>query len=53
MRARAILRSLVSMEDLEGILSLHFLLPEPSKPDSVPPGRHYFEDKNSFVNHLN
>lgn len=26
------------MADLEGILSLHFLLPEASKPDSVPPG---------------
>lgn len=37
-RARSILRSLVSMKDLEGVLSLHFILPEASKPDSVPPG---------------
>ena len=27
LRARAILRSLVSMEDLEGVLALHFILP--------------------------
>ena len=31
-RARSILRSLVSMEDLEGVLSLRFILPIPEQP---------------------
>jgi ryanodine receptor 2 len=31
-RARSILRSLVSMEDLEGVLSLRFILPIPQQP---------------------
>lgn len=51
MRARAILRSLVSMTDLEGILSLHFILPEISKPDAVPPGL-LPEHKSSMVSFL-
>ncbi|XP_014664675.1 PREDICTED: ryanodine receptor-like [Priapulus caudatus] len=34
-RARAILRSLVSMEDLEGCLSLHFMLPNVIQPDKA------------------
>nr|KAG5704414.1 hypothetical protein BaRGS_024269 [Batillaria attramentaria] len=33
LRARAILRSLVSMEDLEGVLALNFILPVRPKPD--------------------
>ena len=35
-RARAILRSLVSMEDLEGVLALRFILPVAS-PNAAPP----------------
>jgi hypothetical protein len=31
-RARSILRSLVSMDDLEGVLSLRFILPIPQQP---------------------
>ena len=31
-RARSILRSLVSMEDLEGVLALRFILPIPQQP---------------------
>jgi ryanodine receptor 2 len=34
LRARAILRSLVSMEDLEGVLALRFILPT-SKPETI------------------
>ena len=34
LRARAILRSLVSMEDLEGVLGLRFILPL-QKPEEV------------------
>ena len=34
LRARAILRSLVSMDDLEGVLGLRFILPVP-KPEQV------------------
>lgn len=32
-RARSILRSLVSMEDLERVLSIRFILPIPAQPD--------------------
>ena len=34
LRARAILRSLVSMEDLEGVLALRFILPI-AQPETV------------------
>ena len=37
-RARSILRSLVSMEDLEGVLALRFVLPIPSQPELRLPG---------------
>lgn len=35
LRARAILRSLVSMEDLEGVLGLRFILPQGKKEEVV------------------
>lgn len=37
-RARSILRSLVSMDDLEGVLALRFQLPIPSQPELRLPG---------------
>ena len=37
-RARSILRSLVSMEDLEGVLSIRFILPVPQQPNDRIPG---------------
>lgn len=37
-RARSILRSLVSMEDLEGVLALRFVMPIPSQPELRLPG---------------
>jgi ryanodine receptor 2 len=37
-RARSILRSLVSMEDLEGVLALRFVLPIPQQPELRLPG---------------
>ena len=37
-RARSILRSLVSMEDLEGVLSLRFILPVPQQINDRLPG---------------
>jgi ryanodine receptor 2 len=37
-RARSILRSLVSMEDLEGVLSLRFILPIPGQQNERIPG---------------
>lgn len=37
-RARSILRSLVSMEDLEGVLGIRFLLPIPNQPSDHIPG---------------
>jgi len=37
-RARSILRSLVSMEDLEGVLALRFVMPIPSQPELILPG---------------
>lgn len=41
-RARAILRSLVSLEDLEGCLSLHFMLPNVVQPDIKSDGISHF-----------
>ena len=38
-RARAILRSLVSIEDLEGVLGLRFILPVQKQSDSIGEGQ--------------
>ena len=42
LRARAILRSLVSMEDLEGVLGLPFILPVSKPPEEDEEGREMF-----------
>lgn len=42
-RARAILRSLVSMEDLEGVLGLRFILPINQPPPTSEDGQYHEE----------
>ena len=44
LRARAILRSLVSMEDLEGVLGLRFILPQTKTQEVIKDDGTYFED---------